>query len=73
MCIHAPYRNSLKKEVDRMSKRGILEKIKNLKTMKELDAIRLEVTKEMFANENENFHEIQKAFIKKKNKIRRNY
>jgi hypothetical protein len=49
----------------------IYEKIKNCKTMPELDDLRLEVCTCMSANRGVEFKQIQKAFIKKKNKLKR--
>ena len=48
----------------------IFEKIKNCKSKDELDNIRLECVKEM--DKSDNPKEIQKAFIKQKNKLQRN-
>lgn len=50
-------------------KEQIINKIRQCKTMKELDALRLEVTKAMFANNNEHFYCIQKVFKRQKNKL----
>jgi len=44
----------------------MLDKIKNCKTMPELDALRLEIVKDM-----EHFEANQKAFIKKLNQLKR--
>ena len=44
----------------------MLNKIKNCKTMPELDALRLEIVKDM-----EHFEANQKAFIKKLNQLKR--
>lgn len=48
----------------------ILDKITNCKTMGELDALRLEIVHETLNNGM--FYTAQKAFIKQKNKIKRN-
>jgi len=45
----------------------LLNKIKNCKTMKELDFLRIEIIRDK-----ENFEANQKAFIKRKNQLRRN-
>jgi hypothetical protein len=44
----------------------LLNKIKNVKTMPELDSLRLEIVRD-----EENFQQNQKEFIKKLNKLRR--
>lgn len=47
-----------------------LKKIKNCKTMFELDSLRLEIVKN--AKNGEEFFEMQREFIKKKNSLKRN-
>ena len=49
----------------------ILDKIQNCKTMDELDALRPEVSHEMTLFNGAMFGTLQKAFIKQKNKIKR--
>ena len=48
----------------------LLSKIKGCQTMRELDDLRREIIDA--ANEGEDFPALQKAFIKKKNSLRRN-
>ena len=50
---------------------NIFEKIKTCQTMRELDELRIDVVHAMEAGESD-FYEIQRAFIKKKNSLRRN-
>jgi len=49
----------------------ILNKIKQCDTIPKLDELRLEATKAMVADNGANFYEIQKAFIKQQNKLKR--
>lgn len=48
----------------------MIEKIMNCQTMRELDELRIEIIKS--AENGEDFAEMQKAFIKKQNSLRRN-
>jgi len=50
---------------------GIMEKIKECKTMPEFDSLRIEVVKAMKAAGPSGYQVIQKAFIKQKNKLKR--
>ena len=51
----------------------IFEKLKNAKTIPELNSLRMEAVKEMQSKNDESyFIEVQKAFIKAKNRIKRN-
>ena len=49
----------------------IVQKIREAKTMPELDALRLETVKAMKELGQEGFRSIQKEFIKAKNRLRR--
>ena len=49
----------------------IVQKIREVKTMPELDALRLETVKAMKELGQEGFRSIQKEFIKAKNRLRR--
>lgn len=49
----------------------IFEQIKACKTMRELDELRSDVVKAMESGDYD-FREVQKAFIKKQNSLRRN-
>jgi hypothetical protein len=62
--------NGMNSSKMRRKRMDIKEKINNCKTMKELDSIRLEVTEEMFKDDNKRFYEIQNIFRKQKNRIR---
>lgn len=48
----------------------ILDKLKNVKTMTELDSLRLEIVRD-YMDEKETFEVVQLAFIKAKNRLRR--
>lgn len=49
----------------------IIQKLENVKTMPELDALRHETVKAMESGNKENFETIQNAFRKAKNRLRR--
>lgn len=49
---------------------NLIEKIKNCQTMRELDELRIEIIKA--ADKGVDFEELQKAFIRKQNSLRRN-
>lgn len=51
--------------------KNIFEKIKDCSTMRELDELRIDVVHAMDSGEFD-FNELQKAFIKKKNSLKRN-
>lgn len=48
----------------------LIDKIRNCQTMRELDELRIEIIRE--AENGGDFGELQKAFIKKQNSLRRN-
>lgn len=48
----------------------LIDKIKNCQTMRELDELRIEIIKE--AEKGADFGELQQAFIRKQNSLRRN-
>jgi len=54
-----------------MTEQEMIAKLKNTKTMPELDGFRLEVTKFMMAGGKEAFYRVQKEFIKTKNRLKR--
>lgn len=47
----------------------IFEKLKNVKTMPELDSLRLETVREMSARGQKGFREVRNAFIAAKNRL----
>jgi len=49
----------------------IIEKLANVKTMPELDALREEVVERMIGHGEETFHKVQDAFRKAKNRLNR--
>lgn len=50
---------------------GLIQKIKAVKTMPELDALRIECARDMMDGDKEKFLATRKAFIKAKNRLRR--
>ena len=50
---------------------NIFDRIKNCQTMRELDELRIDVVHAMESGEFD-FNDLQKAFIKKKNSLKRN-
>jgi len=54
-----------------MTEQEIMAKLRNTKTMPELDGLRLEITKIMMAEGKEAFYRVQKEFIKTKNRLKR--
>ena len=64
----------LAREVKKISKEKtmeIIEKLANVKTMPELDALREEVVEKMIGHGEETFHKVQDAFRKAKNRLNR--
>lgn len=49
---------------------NLIDKIKNCQTMRELDELRIEIIRA--ADKGVDFEELQKAFIRKQNSLRRN-
>lgn len=49
---------------------GLIDKIKNCQTMRELDELRIEIIRA--AENGEDFNALQKAFIRKQNSLKRN-
>lgn len=49
---------------------GLIDKIKNCQTMRELDELRIEIIRA--AENGEDFNALQKVFIRKQNSLKRN-
>lgn len=65
-------RKDMHNESIRPTGNDIFEKLKNAKTRSELDSLRIESVKEMQSKDEDYFLLVQKAFIKEKNRIKRN-
>ena len=70
MAIQAHDLKDNKREI-KMTSQEIIEKIKNAKTMPNLNQLRTEIVSIICSGSEEDFHKIQDAFRKAKNKLKR--